>query len=169
MRVSRFTQLSLMAIALFPSILLGVSGCTNIRHSVTGVAPTPLNLISQDLSPKENVEANPQRSRPGEFLRSLNLSRRQKRQLFRIRDQYQSEIRLNRTALRSDMAQLRQLMISDAPTSEVTAQFANVQNSRKALNEENFKSYLEIREVLTLEQREIFSEQLQSRRQSRGR
>ena len=169
MRVSRFTQASLMAIALFSAIGAGVLGGANFQGSNQAAISSPLELISQEFETNEDSETNLRRERPGQFLRSLNLSRRQKRQLFEIRDQYKADIRRNRQDLRSQTKQLRQLMISEASDTEVTAQFQNVQKSRQALNEANFKSYLEIREVLTLEQRKMFAEKLQARRQSRRR
>lgn len=101
--------------------------------------------------------AQPSRPRVTELrrsLRDLNLSAEQLRQLQQIRHRKQEEI-LDRTLeLRSARHQLRELLISDAPESEVEAQFQRVQRLAREVNASRFEAVLEMRQVLSPEQRQ---------------
>lgn len=167
MRVSRLIQFSFIAIATGSAIVLGTFIGAAFRGGEPSIALLPFEAISQELDESGSTEEVVQRRRPGDLLRSLNLSRRQKAQLFDIQGQYKSEIQTRREKLRSEITTLRQLMVSDVPAAEVSTQFDQVQDSRRELNDINFKGYLAIREVLTLEQRQIFSDQLQDQKQLR--
>ncbi|MCF2972037.1 periplasmic heavy metal sensor [Synechococcus sp. Nb3U1] len=92
--------------------------------------------------------------RRGRNLRDLNLSAEQLRQLQQIRHRKQEEL-LNRTLeLRAARRQLRELLVSDAPDSEVAAQFQRVQRLAQEVNASRFEAILEMRQVLSPEQRQ---------------
>ena len=133
-------------------------------------------IASEALMAQENWETqdnrNPgafprpkRRQRHGEFLRSLNLSRSQIRQLMVLRAQYKPEIREHRFKLRTARMELRDLMGSDASSNEVEEKFNQVQSLRQQLEQLRFKTMLGIRDILNKEQRRAFLERNRHRRQ----
>ncbi|MFQ3584573.1 MAG: periplasmic heavy metal sensor [Cyanobacteriota bacterium] len=108
-------------------------------------------------SVNQPTAAQPSRPRVTELrrnLRNLNLSAEQLRQLQQIRHRKQEEL-LDRTLeLRSARRQLRELLVSDAPESEVEAQFQRVQRLAQEVNASRFEAVLEMRQVLSPEQRQ---------------
>ncbi|MCJ2542053.1 Spy/CpxP family protein refolding chaperone [Thermostichus vulcanus] len=105
----------------------------------------------------QSTVAQPSRPRVTELrrnLRDLNLSAEQLRQLQQIRHRKQEEL-LDRTLeLRTARRQLRELLVSDAPESEVEAQFQRVQRLAQEVNASRFEAVLEMRQVLSPEQRQ---------------
>lgn len=91
--------------------------------------------------------------RRGRNLRQLNLSAEQLRQLQQIRHRKQEELLNRNLELRAARRQLRELLASDAPESEVAAQFQRVQQLAQEVNASRFEAVLEMRQVLNLEQR----------------
>jgi Spy/CpxP family protein refolding chaperone len=90
----------------------------------------------------------------GRNLRELNLSADQLRQLQQIRHRKQEELLERNLELRAARRQLRELLVSDAPESEVTAQFQRVQRLAQEVNASRFEAVLEMRQVLNSEQRQ---------------
>jgi len=90
----------------------------------------------------------------GRNLRELNLSADQLRQLQQIRHRKQEELLERNLELRAARRQLRELLVSDAPESEVTAQFQRLQRLAQEVNASRFEAVLEMRQVLNSEQRQ---------------
>jgi Spy/CpxP family protein refolding chaperone len=87
-------------------------------------------------------------------LRELNLSDEQLRQLQQIRHRKQEELLERILELRAARGRLRELLVGDAPESEVAAQFQRVQQLSQEVNAKRFEAVLEMRQVLSSEQRQ---------------
>ena len=87
-------------------------------------------------------------------LRELNLSDEQLRQLQQIRHRKQEELLERILELRAARGRLRELLVGDAPESEVAAQFQRVQQLSQEVNAKRFEAVLEMRQVLSSEQQQ---------------
>lgn len=107
--------------------------------------------------------------RRGDIMEALDLTEAQKDQLENIRNKYEPRISEQKDALFEAHQTLRQLMTDDASTSEVRRQHQQVQTLHQEMSDLRFESMLEMREVLTPEQREEFADLMEDRRAGRGR
>jgi len=99
---------------------------------------------------------------------ALDLTPTQQQELRAIRMKYQPDMRSRRSQLRQAENELRSLMVGSAAESDIRAQHERVVQLRSELGEMHFESMLEMRQVLTAEQRQELAELLQQRRDSRG-
>lgn len=101
--------------------------------------------------------------RQGNIMGELDLTDAQKNQLQNIRNQYQPRLREKREALSEAYETLREMMSSDTSPSEVRRQHQQLQALRQEMSDLRFESLLELRDVLTSEQREQFAEFMEER------
>ncbi|MCS6813504.1 MAG: Spy/CpxP family protein refolding chaperone [Cyanobacteria bacterium] len=106
--------------------------------------------------------------RRGDLLRELNLSPQQTRQIQAIRNRYQGQIEQRKRAVAEAQQQLRSLMSGDASADQLRQQFRQVQAARQELAELHFNSLLEMRAILTPEQRRKFADLVDRRPPLRG-
>jgi len=98
-------------------------------------------------------------------LRNLNLTPQQIKDMQAIRTKYQPRLTQQRQALQQAMQALRQLMVGNASPDQIRKQHAEVSRLRQQLESTRFESMLEVRDILTPEQRLQFDQQLQQRRE----
>ena len=103
------------------------------------------------------------------LLDNLNLSEEQQNQLQTIRTDYQPRLIEQREQTAQAHQTLREMMQNNTSTEELRNQHEQVQALRQEMANLRFESMLEMREVLTPEQREQFAELMQERRGNRGR
>ncbi|OLP17670.1 hypothetical protein BST81_15230 [Leptolyngbya sp. 'hensonii'] len=131
-------------------------------------APTTLG---QSLPLPTEVEAPlllAQRRPAGGILKELNLSQSQIQRMQAIRNQYKSQIAQKREVLQQAQRELRGLMAGTASKGQVLDKFRQVESLRQQLTEIQFNSMLDIRDILTPEQRRKFAEIMQNRRDNRS-
>lgn len=123
-----------------------------------GAAAAPLaRAMPNDGLPVDGLPVVAQRRR-GDLLRELNLSPQQARQIQVIRNRYQGQIEQRKRVVREAQQQLRSLMSGDASPDQLRQQFRQVQAARQELAELHFNSLLEMRAILTPEQRRKFTD-----------
>lgn len=124
-------------------------------------------IVYSSSAAAQMVAQNPARPnrRPGKgnFLRELNLTPQQMQKMQAVREQYKGQIRQQNQALRQAQQTLQNLMAGTASKEQVRSQYRQVAALRQQLAELNFNSILEIREVLTPEQRRKFADLMQRR------
>ncbi|MEM1369666.1 MAG: Spy/CpxP family protein refolding chaperone [Cyanobacteria bacterium P01_H01_bin.15] len=132
---------------------------------------SPITALAEDLPSVRQRYSTLQvlAQAPGEILETLDLNSQQRQQIEAIHGKYRNQFRSNRDALRRAQEDLNRLSASDASSSEVQAQQEKVKTLRSQLQDLLFESRLEIREILTQEQRMQLNEALQLRRDERGR
>lgn len=109
--------------------------------------------------------AQRRQAREGGLLRELNLSRDQIQRMKAIRNQYKGQIEQRRQTLRQAQQELRSLMAGSASRGQIMDKFRQVESLRQQLAELQFNSMLDVREILTPEQRRKLAETLQNRRE----
>jgi periplasmic protein CpxP/Spy len=98
------------------------------------------------------------------LMRELNLSADQMNQIQQIRSRYRDQLQRDRTAARQAQQELRTLMAGNATDEQIREKFRQVQALRTKTAEAQFNSMLEMRNVLTPEQRQKFAERMEKRR-----
>ena len=92
------------------------------------------------------------------FLEELNLSESQRQELVEIRTKYERDITEMRRSLLNERQALQKIVSGNASTIELRKQYQKVQNSQLDLWDLHFESMLEMRELLTPQQRQKFVE-----------
>ena len=112
------------------------------------------------------LPANDERSAAikGQFMDELNLSNAQKQKVQQIYRRYQGQISQHQDNLLVAQQQLKQMMIGTDSAAAIRTQHQGVVRLRQALDNLRFESMLEMREVLTPNQRRQFALLMQQRR-----
>ena len=107
--------------------------------------------------------------RRGDFMAALNLTEAQENQLQRIREQYQPRLIDKREELFNARQMLGDMMVQDNVSNrDLRRQHDKILTLRDEIGNLRFESMLEMRNVLTPEQREEFAELMEERRENRG-
>jgi len=121
--------------------------------------------IAQQQSPSPR-EGRPQRGERGErgdrqnWMDKLNLSQEQRTKIEAIRAKYKDQIDQNQQAMRQGHEEMRELMMGDASADTIRQKHQALEPIMQKMGQLRFESMLEIREVLTLEQRRQFGEKM---------
>lgn len=97
-------------------------------------------------------------------LQDLNLSADQMTRIQQIRTRYREQLKGDRDALRQADQDLRSLMAGTASDDQIRAKQRQVRDLRIKLGDAQFNSMLEMRNVLTPEQRQKFAQRMEKRR-----
>ncbi len=104
----------------------------------------------------------------GQFIEALDLNDSQKQQLAQIRQKYQGQMEPVREQLMATRQELKSLLSGTASTNEIRNKHQQIITLQQKMGQMRFDSMLEMREVLTPEQRAKFA-QLMEQRQGRFR
>lgn len=126
----------------------------------------PATLFSNPLAQAPMERKN--RSEEG-WLENLNLSQEQVQKIQTIRSRYRNTLSGQRQAMQQAQKEMRELLASDASADQVRQKYSQVKALKQQHSDNRFNSLLEIREVLTLEQRQQFVERMRQERGNRGR
>ncbi len=91
------------------------------------------------------------------LLEQLNLTAEQKEEIEQIRQKYQQQITQTRSSLQAERDKLREMMTGNELAENIRSQHENVLNLDRQLHNLRFETMLEMREILTLEQRQEFA------------
>ncbi|NBD15923.1 MAG: periplasmic heavy metal sensor [Cyanobacteria bacterium] len=158
-------------ISLFTLLFLSLSATSAFAgtNSYVQTLETP-QLIAQSFDDEADFGPRHRGSRRGELIDQLDLSDTQKNELQRIRNEYQPRFMEQREALFEARQTLRNMMVDDnASNSDLRQQHDKILSLRDEMGNLRFESMLEMREVLTPEQREDFAELMDERRGNWGR
>lgn len=125
--------------------------------------PLPAQTVAQHFRGPKGRERGPQM-----MMEQLNLSQAQMQELEEIQQKYEDQFSQKRTVLHQAQQELSELMAGSASTSQIRNKYRQVSQLRQEMGDLHFESMLEMREVLTPEQRRQFAEQMQQRHQRRG-
>lgn len=124
---------------------------------------------SNPLSPQQVAQNQQMPRRQGRnkesLLQELNLSQAQMQQIQQIRAKYKNQLTQQRQGVRQARQELSTLMAGTASADQIRAKHRELVNLRRQMEETQFNSMLEMREVMTPEQRSKFAQLMQQRRQ----
>lgn len=162
--------MSFRRISLLTLLFLSLSATSAFADAQTQVSPSETPKLTAQSFRNEPGSRQQRRERRGDMMEALDLSQAQQDELQSIRNQYQPRLMEKQQALSEAHQTLREMMIDDnASTSEIRTQHEQVQDLLQEMSNLRFESMLEMREVLTPEQREEFAQLMEERRAGRGR
>ncbi|MBD1888055.1 Spy/CpxP family protein refolding chaperone [Coleofasciculus sp. FACHB-SPT9] len=151
--------MSLNRISLLAVLILSVG---------SAVALADPNPQSSQTIAQNSPGARPPRGNKDGLLQQLNLTQQQMQQMQAIRQKYRTQIAPRQQALRQARQELATLMNSTASASQIRSKNQQVEELQQQLQKLRFESMLEMREVMTPEQRAKFVQLMQQRRQQKG-
>jgi protein CpxP len=101
------------------------------------------------------------------LLRDLNLTPEQTARMETIRETYRPQLEQQRTAVRSAHESLDRLMAGEASDAQLRTQHQALLAAKQRMDEIRFNSMLEMRSVLTVEQRQEVAQRMAQRREGR--
>lgn len=132
------------------------------------VAFTQLNpLQPQAIAQNRGESDRPDKGMP-RWIQDLNLTPEQTQQMQAIRDRYKDQMTQRAQALRQAQRELGDLMAGDASKDQIRTKYNQVQTLKQQLGQVRFESMLEMRDVLTSEQRRQMAERMKNRRENFG-
>ena len=102
------------------------------------------------------------------LLEQLDLSSEQSQQIETIQQQARTDAEPLREELQQAREQMRSLMVADTNSDELRQQYQQLQTLHQQLGTQRFETMLQVREVLTPEQRSQMTELMEQRRGRRG-
>jgi Spy/CpxP family protein refolding chaperone len=103
----------------------------------------------------------------GKLMEQLNLSDAQKQQMSAIRQKYQGQTQQLQDKIRSERQKLQDMMAGTASEAAIRSQHQQVNQLSQQMHNLRFESMLEMRQVLTPEQRRQFAQLMQQHRGGR--
>ncbi|HTL88715.1 MAG TPA: Spy/CpxP family protein refolding chaperone [Leptolyngbya sp.] len=114
------------------------------------------------------MRETPTPNRPGQgemgLMRELNLSADQMSKIQQVRTRYRDELKRDRDAARQAQQELRTLMAGNATDDQIREKYRQVKDLRTKIADAQFNSMLEMRNVLTPEQRQKFAARMDKQR-----
>lgn len=144
------------------SLFVALCSLTVANISIAEAVPN-----SNDLRDRPETQNVSDRRRDGNnrFMERLDLSEEQKNQIAQIREKYRQRFRPLRERSQSLRQELQTMLNGNASDSQIRAKHRELLSVRQELANLRFESTLEMRNVMTLEQRREFAELMEERRQ----
>ncbi|MEM7725198.1 MAG: Spy/CpxP family protein refolding chaperone [Cyanobacteria bacterium P01_A01_bin.45] len=137
-------------------------------ESVNASVNSSLIAQAQNNTPGAEGKRGRRGDKMQKMFEQLNLTTEQQEQVKSIREKYKADNQGLRQEMRNAKEQMDNLMAGDASDSQLRQQYQTVRGLKQQLGEKRFEMKLEIREVLTQEQREKLAELKKQRREKRG-
>jgi len=137
-------------IAAVAAVLIALGGAVSVAKS-----PALLSQLGFSQSVAQTPSPQPDRGRSGWF-KELNLTPDQLKKIQEIRSRYKDQFAQQRQSVQQTQQELRNLMAGNASSNEVRQKYQQLQSQKQRLSTTRFNSMLEIREILTSEQRQKF-------------
>ncbi len=154
--------------ALIVTVLtLGIGGTMALANSAQET-PSSVLLSETRILAQEEQDKPRRRERAEQFQQRLNLSDEQMRQLSAIRQKYRPQLETVKEQMLTKSQELSQMMQGNTSENDLRRKHQEIVNLRQQMGKLRFESMLEMRNVLTTEQRQKFAQFLQQRRQRGG-
>jgi Spy/CpxP family protein refolding chaperone len=127
-------------------------------------SPSNPNLFPDYTISQRRGNWNGQGGKREKLIEQLNLSNTQQQQIAAIRQKYQGQMSQAKQNMRAAQQQLRDLMAGNGSEAQIRSKHDEVVKLRQELEQLRFQSMLEMREVLTPEQRNQLAQLMQQRR-----
>jgi Spy/CpxP family protein refolding chaperone len=112
--------------------------------NTTNISQRPLDTRSSNYSRDQRIER---------MLQQLDLTPEQEAQITTIREESRDESEALKQKMRTNQQQMKSLLANDASSEELRQQHRQIQNLAQQIGDRRFEAMLQIREVLTPEQR----------------
>lgn len=149
-------------------LTIGIGGTMALANS-TQEPYTSVLLSETTMLAQHNVNKPRIRDRTEQLKQRLNLSDEQMQQLKNIREKYRPQMEQLKIQMRTQGQELSRMMQGNTSENDLRLKHQEIINLRQKMGNIRFESMLEMRQVLTTEQRQQFAQFLQQRRQRGGR
>lgn len=149
-------------------LTLGVGGTIALANSPQE-PPSSLLVSETTIFTKEEENRLTKKDRTEQFQQVLNLTDEQMQQLSTIRQKYRPQMQQLREQMRTKGEELSQMMQGNASENDLRNKHQEIISLRRQMGNLRFESMLEMRKVLTPEQRQQFVQLMQERRRMRSR
>ncbi|MGK7955427.1 MAG: Spy/CpxP family protein refolding chaperone [Crocosphaera sp.] len=154
--------------ALIVTVLtLGIGGTMALANS-SQENPSSILVSETEILAQEEQRKPRRRDRAEQFQQRLNLSDEQMQKLSTIRQKYRPQMEQIRQQMRTKAQELSQMMQGNTSENDLRRKHQEIINLRQQMGNLRFESMLEMRNILTTEQRQKFAQFLQQRRQRGG-
>ena len=149
-------------------LALTIGGTVALADS--GNKPSSAVLLSEtEIVAQRGIRQGERRGDKAEkLIEQLDLSEDQVQQLNTIRQKYASQLQPLRERIRTTAEELRTMMQGDASDTALRMKHKEVASLRQQMGDLRFESMIEMRKVLTPQQRQEFAQLMQQRRQRGG-
>lgn len=145
-------------------LLSRASVITFLTLSISAVAiASPKSWISQTTSQNTNVPNNRLNQDVPKWIQKVNLTAEQTQRMQTISNKYKGQIFASTQVLHKAQLELSQMLASDASLDSLRQKHRQVEALKQKVGNLRFESLLEMREVLTPEQRRQVGQNLQNR------
>ncbi|MGD1851524.1 MAG: Spy/CpxP family protein refolding chaperone [Cyanophyceae cyanobacterium] len=173
-KISLIAAGSLLAgatLAYLPHLGLGLDATANSTNGGAQMESTDSTYLAQGEQRGPDGEGRGRggrRSGPG-WLRDLNLTDAQQTEMRAIKEKYRPQMEQQRTEAKAAKDQMRQLMGNPSTSDDqLRSQHQKMQQLRQSKGNLKFESLLEMRAILTPEQRQQMAQQMAERAERRG-
>ncbi len=159
--------------ALIVTVLtLGFGGTMTLANSAqepsSSVLLSQTKVLAQERENRPNRPNRPRgRNRGDQLQQALNLSDEQMQKLNEIQQNYRPQIQELAKQIQATYQEFNQMMQGNASEDEVRSKHKELAGLRQKMEDIRFESMLEMRTILTEEQRQKFAQFMQQRRQRR--
>lgn len=137
---------------------------TFLTLSISAVAiASPRPWLSQTTSPNPNERSNRTNQDVPKWIQKVNLTPEQTQRMQTISNKYRNDISASAKALRQAQFELGQMLGSDASLDSLRQKHRQVETLKQKVGQLRFESLLEMREVLSPEQRRQVAQNIQNR------
>ncbi len=119
-------------------------------------------------SPRHYAQ-RPDKKRGADMMEQLDLSDQQKQQLTDIRQKYQQKIDPKQQQVKTSRQELNQMLASNASDRSIRSKHQEIMQLHEEISNLRLESMLEVRGILTLDQRREFAQLMEKRRDSHRR
>lgn len=162
------------------AVLLGIASVTfapnamaesgRIRAIALELPPVSSNEITTvELAQAKQLDDDKNDRRRGGFWQKLNLTNEQQKQMRVVKEKYKPQMSSLREQIQAEREKLATMMQGNQSESSLRSQHQKIVNLDQQIHNLRFESMLEMRSVLTMEQRQQFADMMDDRRANRQR
>lgn len=153
--------------ASFILLPLGVQAAqTNLaNNNIQETQSDTIQIAQNQMRPNKRMGRG---NRMEKLLQQIDLSSEQSQQIEAIQEQFRSENEPLWQEMQANKQQMGNLLSSDASNEELRQQYQQLQSLRQQLSDNRFENMLQVRDVLTPEQRSELAQIMEQRRGRRG-
>lgn len=145
---------------------LGVNAAqTNLINDIQETQSSTIQLAQNQMKQNKRMDRG---NRMEKLLQQLDLTSEQSQQIEAIQEQLSSENEALWQQMEDNRQQMETLLSNNASNEELRQRYQQLQSLRQQLSDNRFENMLQVRDVLTPEQREQMTQIMEQNRERRG-
>lgn len=141
-----------------------VTGGSAIAGENNSISPENAFLQTMELAQVQNRWGGNREQKQSRLIEELNLTSEQQQQMQGIKARYEPQMVQLREEIQTERQKLQTMMTGSESTENIRAQHQTIANLNQRMRSLGFESMMEMRQVLTPEQRQQFAQMMNQRR-----